>query len=165
MNYFSGFCLKSESKLFESFTCRGDFCVVGFSYGAQKALEYSLKCKERIDTLQLISPAFFMDKSEKYKRLQMIYFRKNPAVYRRNFLDSVGGRDLSPYIVEGSLEELEELLYYEWDLKKLREIKSRGVEIELFLGSEDRIIDSSYVKQFFQEFAIIHYIKDKGHIL
>ena len=48
MKYFSGFCLENESELFKSFTCKGDFCIVGFSYGAQKALEYAFTCKEKV---------------------------------------------------------------------------------------------------------------------
>ena len=69
MKFFSGFCLEGEEKLFDDFTCKNDFCVVGFSYGAQKALEYTLTCRERVDKLQLISPAFFQNKQEKFKKL------------------------------------------------------------------------------------------------
>ena len=165
MTYFSGFCLKNESELFEEITCRGDFCVVGFSYGAQKALEYVFTCKERIDTLQLISPAFFMDKSEKYKKLQTIAFRKNSDLYCKNFLENVTKKDLSKYFKKGSLEELKELLFYEWDREKLNEINKRGIELEVYLGEDDRIINPKQAKEFFQEFATIYYIKDKGHIL
>ena len=85
MKYFSGFCLENESELFKKFTCSGDFCVVGFSYGAQNALEYTSTCKKRIDKLQLISPAFFMDKSEKFKKLQIIAFRRDSDLYCKNF--------------------------------------------------------------------------------
>jgi len=165
MKYFSGFCLKNESELFDEFTCRGDFCVVGFSYGAQKALEYVSTCTKRVDKLQLISPAFFMDKSEKYKKLQTISFRKGSDLYCKNFLENVTCKDLSKYFKKGSLEELKELLFYEWDRKKLLEIKKRGIEIEIYLGEKDKIINSLHVKDFFQEFATIYYIKNKGHIL
>jgi len=165
MIYFSGFCLDSESELFKGFTCRGDFCVVGFSYGAQKALEYTFTCKERIDKLQLISPAFFMDKSEKFKKLQTISFRKDSDLYCKNFLENVTCKDLSKYFKKGSLEELKELLFYEWDREKLIEIRKRDIEIEVYLGGNDKIINSKQAKEFFQEFATIYYIKDKGHIL
>jgi len=165
MKYFSGFCLEKESELFDEFTCRGDFCVVGFSYGAQKALDYAFTCKERIDNLQLISPAFFMDKSDKYKKLQTIYFKKDSDTYCKNFLENVTCKDISKYFKKGSLEELKELLFYEWDRDKLSEIKKRGIEIEVYLGEKDKIIDALHVKNFFQEFATIYFIKDKGHIL
>jgi len=164
MRYFSGFCLKNENELFESFTCKGDFCVVGFSYGAQKALEYTFVCKERIDKLQLISPAFFMDKSEKYKKLQVISFKKDSDLYCKNFLKNIGLKDMS-FFKKGTLDELKELLFYEWDIEKLKELKDRGIEIEVYLGVDDKIINSLHVKNFFQEFATIYYIKDKGHML
>ena len=165
MRYFSGFCLEDESELFDSFTCRGDFCVVGFSYGAQKALEYALTCRGRIDKLQLISPAFFMDKSEKYKKIQTLHFKKDADLYCKNFLENVTCRDMSKYFKKGTQEELNELLFYKWDRDKLRKIRESGIDIEVFLGEKDRIIDSNKVKDFFQEFATIYYIKNKGHIL
>ncbi|MBL0687307.1 MAG: pimelyl-ACP methyl ester esterase BioV [Sulfurospirillum sp.] len=165
MRYFSGFCLKNESELFKSFTCKSDFCVIGFSYGAQQAFEYTLACKERVDTLQLISPAFFMDKSEKYKRLQIISFRKNSDLYCKNFLENVTCKDISKYFVKGSLEELKKLLFYEWDREKFKEIKKCGIEIEVYLGEDDKIINSLHVKSLFKEFATIYYIKKVGHTL
>jgi len=165
MKYFSGFCLQDEQALFESFTCKGDFCVVGFSYGAQKALEYVFTCKERVDKLQLISPAFFQDKSDKFKKLQTLSFRKNPELYCENFLKNVTSQDLSQYFKMGTLKDLQELLYYNWDENKLRKLVENGVEIEVYLGEKDKIIDALHVKSFFQEFATIYYIKNGGHIL
>jgi len=165
MKYFSGFCLQEEQALFESFTCKGDFCVVGFSYGAQKALEYVFTCKERVDKLQLISPAFFQDKSEKFKKLQTLSFKKKPELYCENFLKNVTSQDLSQYFKMGTAQELQELLCYSWDKQKLQSIMQNGTEIEVYLGENDKIINSLHVKNFFQEFATIYYIKDGGHIL
>jgi len=36
-----------------------DYCVAGFSCGAQQAFEYVYHSKKRIDRLILLSPAFF----------------------------------------------------------------------------------------------------------
>ncbi|WP_238593468.1 hypothetical protein [Sulfurospirillum diekertiae] len=77
MKFFSGFCLANEQELFSSYLNQSDFTVAGFSYGAIKAFEYTLTCKERIDTLQLFSPAFFEDKDAKFKKLQTLSFSKN----------------------------------------------------------------------------------------
>jgi esterase/lipase len=165
MRYFSGFCLEYESELFEKFICRDDFCIVGFSYGAQKALEYAFTCKERIDKLQLISPAFFMDKNDKYKKLQTISFKKNSDLYCSHFLENVSCKNLSKYFKKGNIEELKELLFYEWDKNKIQKLKDIGIEIEVYLGEKDKIINSEEAKNFFQEFATIYYIKDKGHII
>lgn len=70
MKFFSGFCLANEQELFAPYLIRSDFTVAGFSYGAIKALKYAITCNERIDTLQLFSPAFFQDKDAKFKKLQ-----------------------------------------------------------------------------------------------
>jgi len=164
MKYFSGFCLKDEQELFKIFTCKNDFCVVGFSYGAQKAFEYALTSKERIDKLQLISPAFFDDKSDKFKKLQIIAFRKDSESYCKNFIKNIGLKDMK-FFQKGTVDNLKELLYFKWDKEKLMKIKDIGIEIEVFIGENDNIINSLHVKEFFQEFATIYYIKNKGHIL
>ena len=164
MKFFSGFCLEGEEKLFDDFTCKNDFCVVGFSYGAQKALEYTLTCRERVDKLQLISPAFFQNKQEKFKKLQKIAFRKNSDEYCKNFLKSCGFKD-NQYFKKGDIKELEELLEYIWSEKKLQTVVDKGVDIEVYLGEKDKIIDSLEVKKFFQKFATIYYMRGKGHIL
>lgn len=168
MRYFSGFCLKDESELFEEFTCKSDLSVCGFSYGAIKAFEYTLTCKERIDTLQLFSPAFFMDKEVKFKKLQTLYFQKDSNVYGNNFLENVtypSNVVIKNYFSQGSLEELKELLYYKWQEEDLKKLCERGVEIEVYLGEKDKIINTFHVKDFFQPYSAIYTIKDKGHIL
>jgi len=60
--YFNGFSLAKEENLFEDFLLGSEFCVAGFSYGAQKAFEYVYKSSERVDRLILLSPAFFQTK-------------------------------------------------------------------------------------------------------
>ena len=60
--YFSGFSLKGEKELFKEYIIENDFTVSGFSYGAQKAVEYVLSTDNRVDLLQLFSPAFFNKK-------------------------------------------------------------------------------------------------------
>lgn len=168
MRYFSGFCLKDESELFEEFTCKSELSVCGFSYGAIKAFEYTLRCEERIDTLQLFSPAFFMDKDEKFKKLQTLYFQKDSNAYCNNFLENVTYSSnvvMKKYFAQGSLEELKELLYYTWQNEDLKKLCERGVKIEVYLGEKDKIIDSHHVKDFFKPYATIYTIKDVGHIL
>ncbi len=164
MKYFSGFCLENESELFEEFTCKGDFCVVGFSYGAQKAFEYAFTCLERIDKIQLLSPAFFHEQSDKFKKLQTIFFKKDSDEYCKNFIKNIG-LEYMKFFKKGTQSELKELLYYEWDRDKLKELKSRNIDIEVYIGADDKTVDSLHVKNFFQEFATIYYIKNKGHML
>ena len=41
----------------------------------------------------------------------------------------------------------------------------RRIKIEVFLGQNDKIIDSLAAKDFFKEFATVYYFKDKGHLL
>ena len=73
--------------------------------------------------------------------------------------------DTNKYFNLGSYEQLEELLTYEWDEEKLQALVDKGVKIEVFLGQEDKIIDSKKANDFFVKFATVYYIKEKGHIL
>jgi len=170
MKFFSGFSLQNEADLFHNYMYKSDLSVCGFSYGAIKAFEYVLKQVEegkRVDRLQLFSPAFFQSKDEKFKRLQLMAYRKNENVYLKQFINAC----FLPYErkdVERSvtvLEELEELLYYEWDMEKLRVLKNNGVDIEVYVGEKDQIVDADAAKEFFLDVATVTYIKEANHFL
>lgn len=167
-NYFSGFCFYEESELFDEYIIRNDFTISGFSYGAIKAFEEALNTQNRVDKLQLFSPAFFQNFDEKFKRTQLMYFKKDANSYVQTFLDNViypSNKDISKYFKLGTIEELEELLTYVWDEEKLQKLVDRGTIVEVYLGAKDKIIDSLKAKEFFQKFATIYYIKEKGHLL
>jgi len=88
MKFFSGFCFQNEKDIFKDYIEEGDFKVAGFSYGAIKAFEYVLNSKERIDKLQLFSPAFFQSKSEKFKKLQLpveVKKQQSDFIIKNNF--------------------------------------------------------------------------------
>ena len=168
MKYFSGFCFKDENELFEEWLDESDFRVAGFSYGAIKALEYTSTCRDRIDKLQLFSPAFFQDKSDKFKRLQTISFAKNQDGYIQNFLNQVKypcDIDIEKYIKKSSYAELEELLNYKWDVKKIQALKDKNIDIEVYIGADDKIINPNAVLDFFTPYANIYFIKNTGHLL
>ncbi|MCK9453636.1 MAG: pimelyl-ACP methyl ester esterase BioV [Sulfurimonas sp.] len=170
MKFFSGFSLKNEQHYFKDYINSSQYCVCGFSYGAIKALSYTqeqLKLNRRIDTFQLFSPAFFQSKDEKFKKLQLIGYRKNRDKYLNEFLTSC----FLPYEkktveqCENNIDELEELLYYSWRVDELRELSNKGVSIEVYIGSEDKIIDADKAKDFFLEVATVTYIKNANHFL
>lgn len=169
VRFFSGFLFANEHKLFGKYLRDDDFTVAGFSHGAQKALEFALTGETRIDRLILLSPAFFQEKEEAFKRAQKLYFATNKERYVKNFLQSVvypaTERDISAYLQEGSQEELDALLEYVWDQDKLATLKSQGMEIEVFLGASDRIIDAEKVADFFAQNATVYLIKEAGHLL
>ena len=96
-----------------------------------------------------------------------MYFKKDASTYCDNFLKNSGfpqGK-FSRYFNMGTYEELDELLNYQWVETKLEELLSRNITIEVFLGSDDNIIDSSEALEFFRKFSEVYYIKNKGHIL
>ena len=165
--YFSGFSLNNEKELFKEYLLKNDFTVCGFSYGSQKAVEYILNLNSRIDTLQLFSPSYFNDKDTKYKRMQLIYFGKDNKSYCDNFLVNCGIKqeDKEKYFSMGTVEELEDLLTYNWNEEKLQAVVDKGINIEVYLGVEDKIINSKEALKFFRKFAEVYYIKDRGHIL
>jgi len=170
MKFFSGFSLKNDREFFLNYIKESQYTVAGFSYGAIKAfeaIEEALKNKERVDTLQLFSPAFFQTKSPQFKKLQMRAYTKDEALYMQNFIRGC----FTPYKVQKvqhkkhSLEELEELLFYEWSRSKLVEMRDQGVCFEVYLGGEDRITDVEAAREFFKEFATVTYIKNANHFL
>ena len=167
-NYFSGFCFVNESELFSEYLESNDFTVCGFSYGSIKAFEEALNSNLRVDKLQLFSPAFFQNFDDKFKRTQLMYFKKDSNSYGQSFLQNVISPkqiDISKYFKLGTIEELEELLYYEWKEEKVQKLLDKGTKIEVYLGEVDKIIDDSKAKEFFKNFATVYYIKQKGHLL
>ncbi len=165
--YFSGFSLNSEKELFDQYRVENNFTVSGFSYGAQRALEYTLNSSSRVDLLQLFSPAYFIHKDKKYKRMQLMFFQKDPKKYCENFLKNCGftQEQSNRYFKIGTYEQLDELLHYDWDQKKLQLLKEKNIRLEVYIGSEDKIVDSEISKEFFRQFGEVYFIKNKGHIL
>ncbi|QOP45589.1 pimelyl-ACP methyl ester esterase BioV [Sulfurimonas paralvinellae] len=170
MRFFSGFSLQNEQHFFTPFIKESDYSVCGFSYGAIKAFEYvqkALREGKRVDTLQLFSPAFFQSKDEKFKRLQLMAYRKNEDAYLAQFINACflpyERQDVARSVTV--IEELEELLNYEWNFESLRELCRSGVAIEVYLGGKDQIVDADAAKEFFLDVATVTYIKDGNHFL
>jgi len=170
MKFFSGFSLQNEESLFEEILQKNEYTISGFSYGAIKALNATLKALsdgERVDRLQLLSPAFFQTKDEKFKRLQLRSFKRDSAKYLEQFIASC----FYPYKeraiehCEPTYEALEELLYYEWRDDILEKLQTSGVKIEVYLGGEDRIVDVDAAREFFVARTTVTYIKKANHFL
>jgi len=168
MIFHSGFSLCNEQSFFNSFLRKSDYTVAGFSYGAIHAARYAQMSDERIDTLQLFSPAFFQTKKESFRRLQMGAYLKDPASYTEKFIEScfspcsVQAVDLDTLANE---EQLRELLYFVWDDALMTSIKNRGIRIDVYLGLEDRIIDVVGAREFFIPYATVTSIKRANHFL
>ena len=169
MHYFSGFSLENESELFDFWLLKNSYSVVGFSYGAIKAVEYLLKADSRVDRLLLLSPAYFNNESEAFKKMQLLYYKKDPKKYRENFLQNITfGSEISleKYITPfPPAKDLEELLYYQWKGDKLKRLEQRGITIEVVLGEKDKIIDAEVAKEFFEKYAVTYFLKDSNHLL
>jgi len=168
LKYFNGFSLYNEESFFKQYIIDSEFCVVGFSYGAQKAFEEVYNSKKRVDRLILLSPAFFQNKKLSFVRTQLRYFDLGQEDYVENFLKNVSypsNVDLSKCLNIGTKKELEELLLYKWDRDKLEELVKRGISIEVFLGSSDKIIDSKVAKKFFSTICTTYFVKNVGHLL
>ncbi len=169
MKFFSGFYLKNEQELFEPLLEKTDYTVAGFSYGAQKAIEYALSAKQRVERIILLSPAFFKTQSKSFLRAQTHYFSANKDQYIQNFLSNIclpnSHINLEKYLDDGSVEQLEELLTYQWEKDALVLLKNRGTKIEVFLGNEDKIINSKDAFDFFSKYTTTYLIKKAGHLL
>jgi len=168
MKYFNGFSLRDEESLFTEQLVESRYVVAGFSYGAQKAFEYVYNSKERVDRVILISPAFFQNHKKSFIKSQLRYYKADREAYTEQFLKNVSypsSLDLSGYLSSGSYEELEALLSYVWERDKIEELQRRGVIIEVFIGAEDKIVDSKMSFDFFSEFATVYFVKGVGHLL
>ena len=170
MRFFSGFSLKNEAYLFDKYIKKSEYTICGFSYGAIAAFNKTvemLNAGKRVDTLQLFSPAFFQSKDTKFIRLQLLSYKKNNSAYMEQFIVSC----FLPYnekIIERTAtteEELKELLNYEWSLNDLKKIENSGVNIEVYLGGEDNIIDVNAAKELFLNVGTVTYIKSANHFL
>ena len=167
MTFFSGFALHNEAHFFEHFLDKGAYTVSGFSYGAIKAMQEVLKRERRIDKLQLFSPAFFQEKSTKFKRLQMLGYSKDSSTYIQKFTENC----FLPHAMQPvdytrhSREGLEELLEYRWSEEELSALKREGVEIEVYLGEKDSISDVRHAYAFFLPYATVTLIKGANHFL
>ena len=167
MVYYSGFSLKDDMVFFDKYLKKSDYNVAGFSHGAIKAFEYALSCKARVDILQLFSPAFFQTKPHSFKRAQMMAYKKDSTTYLSHFIQGC----FEPHELKKTLHvstkesELEELLNYEWDIEKLKTLRESGVQVEVYLGSEDRIIDVEGAKEFFLPYATTYLINGANHFL
>jgi len=171
MKFYSGFSLKNEQHFFDAYINPSEYTVCGFSYGAIKAFRYvkeQLALRKRVDTLQLFSPAFFSTKDEKFKKLQLLGYRKSRNIYLNEFIKLC----FLPYTEKkvehnnrDNIEELEELLYYEWNVEELQYLAKNGVKIEVYLGGEDKIIDVGGAREFFLQVATVTYIKNANHFL
>jgi alpha-beta hydrolase superfamily lysophospholipase len=168
MKYFNGFSLKGEEVFFKEQLIDNDFTVAGFSYGATKAFEHVYNSQERTDRLILLSPAFFQHHKKSFIRTQLRYYKADEKAYTKQFLKNVAypsSIELDNYLVQGKAEELESLLSYKWDKEKLLELAKRGVTIEVFIGTEDKIVDAQKSFEFFSELVPCYFVKDVGHLL
>ncbi len=170
MQYFNGFSLKNEEYLFKRYINHSEYCICGFSYGSIKALKEvkkRLKNSKRVDTLQLFSPAFFQTKDTKFKRLQILSYTKNKSLYLERFLNLCFYPHEKKIVQQTStnVDELNELLEYIWDTNELQKILDAEVNIEVYLGQNDCIIDVANAKKFFIKVANITYIKNANHFL
>ena len=168
MRYFNGFSLKSEELFFSDYLVDSDYAIAGFSYGAQKALEYAYGTQERIDRLILISPAFFQNHKKSFVKTQLRYFKADEEHYKKEFLKNVvypSNTNLDDHVANGSYEELDALLSYVWEEEKIQTLLKRGIKIEVFMGANDKIVDVQKSFEFFSALVPVYLLKAKGHLL
>lgn len=165
--FYSGFCLDGEEELFHEFLPQyGDSFVSGFSYGSIAALQKALS-DSSTNRLILLSPAYYAHKSEAFKEAQLTAFLADSALYRLKLLKKSGlsVEDGEKYAKEGTVEELKELLYFDWNRSAFDTLTQRDVKIEVFIGENDRVVEPDASASFFEEFATVYRLKNKNHIL
>lgn len=166
MQFFSGFCLSGEESLFEAFLpMEGNF-VAGFSYGCIAATRYAL-AHEDVKRLILLSPAYYTHKDDEFKRMQLEAFIGDKDLYALKLLKKSGlaADEGTRYAKLGTATELEELLRFDWSKAGLETLVDRGVAIEVFIGTADRVVEPLASKEFFEKFAKVYMLENKNHVL
>lgn len=164
--FYSGFCLHGEEGLFDSYLpAFGDF-VAGFSYGSIGAVRYALE-NENVKTLLLLSPAYYSHKDNDFREAQLAAFEADPALYKLKLLKKSGLKEEEGerYGKDGTIDELRELLYFDWSNAGLDVLRARGVAIEVFIGGADRVVEPMPSKDFFAKYAKAYLLDGKNHIL
>lgn len=164
--FYSGFCLDGEEGLFDEYLpAFGDF-VAGFSYGSIKAVRYALQ-NDSVKSLLLLSPAYYTHKDNEFIEAQLAAFEADPALYKLKLLKKSGLKEEEGerYGKEGAIEELKELLYFDWRTAGLDVLKERGVKIEVFIGGGDRVVEPLPSQKFFEKYAKVHWLENKNHVL
>jgi hypothetical protein len=64
-----------------------------------------------------------------------------------------------------SINDLQDLLNYKWDIKELQDLINKDVVIEVYLGSDDKIIDVKSARDFFLKVSTLTYLKNANHFL
>ncbi|PAF48543.1 hypothetical protein BKH46_01160 [Helicobacter sp. 12S02634-8] len=168
--YFSGFCFQGEQEVFKPLIAdMGAYDVCGFSRGAQRAFEWAYERLEnhwRIQKVILLSPALFQDKTKAFKIAQMRAFKKDAQGYVERFLQAAGvDKEMERYIHTENVDALQGLLEYVWSEEKLQKMHAHQVEIEVYLGGRDGVIDANYARDFFARYARVYWIKSANHCL
>lgn len=178
MVFFGGFGFSDNIKIFEpilrefGYFDANPYNVCGFSFGAQKAVQYTLESLEtnaRINRVLLLSPAFFNDRDLAFKNAQLRAFSKNRVLYMKTFYKNIGlcaeDKQFLQEVESLDLCTLEQCLYYEFKGEDLILLNSRGVEIVAILGSRDKIINANVANDFFSKYGIVYMINDANHLL
>lgn len=165
MKYFSGFGFKDESEIFSELLTTSAYDIIGFSFGAQKALKYALQQK-RVQKLKLISPAIFTHLSSSEKEKQIELFEKKRDTYLSMFYKKCGVKsEHKKYLITPCIKELQELFEYRWEESDLRTLYKKGCKIEVYLGCDDKIVDIEGAKEFFLPYSTLFIYHNAGHIL
>jgi len=164
--FYSGFCLHGEERLFDLYLpAFGDF-VAGFSYGAIGAIKYALD-NESVKNIILLSPAYYAHKEQEFKETQLAAFEADPNLYKLKLLKKSGLKEEESelYGKDGTIEELRELLFFDWNSANLASLIDRGIKVEVFIGSGDRVVEPHASSEFFGQFAKVYTLENKNHIL
>jgi len=163
--FWDGFCIKNGKQLLGKYRDLAPLRIGGFSYGAQQVWELLKKGGTgRIVKVQLFSPAYFDSLSDRWKKLNLERFKQDREGYLKEFYR----RALIPPKYQNweclhrqeMEEELKKLLTYRW-----KKIDLTGLDLEVYLGERDRIIDLEGAYQFFKKLGRVYLIKGVGHSL
>ena len=172
MRFFGGFGFNDDPGLFSEtldslgLSNCGAYDVLGFSFGAQKALSFALDSPLRINRLILLSAAFFNDRDSHFAPAQLALFRRGKMGYMRQFLKKIGyAPEMEDFLGKANERDLAELLAFRFSAEDLAALRARGVLVLAIFGAADKIINVAHAAAFFAPFGIVYTIKNANHLL
>ncbi len=166
--HFSGFCFHNESYLFDELIDKSYSYISSFSYGCIEAIEYIINNDIKIDKLYMFSPSFFNNETDIFKNNQLKIFKRNNSKYLDFFYANCSynaDTNIDKYKKVDDIKALEKLLFYKWEEGILKKIIDKNIEIIVYFGKYDKIINTKEAKEFFKNYATIIEIPNAGHIL
>ncbi|MEY4504366.1 MAG: hypothetical protein RL154_660, partial [Pseudomonadota bacterium] len=112
------------------------------------------------------SPAYFCNISSDVKYSEIVIFNSHQKLWFKQFYSKCGAIKSYCSSVNATEENLKKLFYYNWSKDNFNILSQKGISIDIFFGSDDKILQIDDAIEFFKPFVRqIFLIKNASHTL